>query len=258
MTRHDNLPYSAQHQDRRLMDVFVPDAPNGAGILFIHGGGWQGGTKESWHPVMEHFCGLGYVCATAQYRLCPEVTLVGIIEDVRLAMSFMREHAEAWGFDAGRVAAYGSSAGGHLVGLLATIRPDDDLGVTDELALRDTVPQAIVAINPALSLSRLDQKWVPAQMLSDWPPTAGSPSPEERLRGGEPPHLIVVGDRDDITPLPMQEAAVTALQGHGVSVELVVIPGATHGAFYGVTSEYQQLALPHIEGFLAKALGMRA
>jgi len=153
MTRHDNLPYSAAHQDRRLMDAFLPDAPGGAAILFIHGGGWKEGTKESWHPVMEHFCGLGYACATAEYRLCPDVSLVGMVADVRLAMSFMREHAAAWGFDPARVAAYGSSAGGHLVGLLATIRPEDGLGVTDELAIPDTVPQAVVAINPALALT---------------------------------------------------------------------------------------------------------
>jgi acetyl esterase/lipase len=270
MTRHDNLPYSAHHQDRRVLDVFLPDAPHGAAIFFVHGGGWKGGAKESWHPVMEHFCGLGYVCATAEYRLSPEATLAGMVEDLRLALAFMKQHSDEWGFDPGRVAAYGSSAGGHLVGMLATIRPEDDLGAGGTPAPRDTVPQAVVAINPALSLARLDQQWVPAEMLADWPAGAGSPSPEERLGGRGtlrqaqglpasprptvPPFIVVVGDRDEITPLAMQEAAVAALQAHGVPVELVVIPGAPHGAFYGVTSEYQQLALPHIEGFLAKAL----
>ncbi len=256
MTRHDNLPYSAHHQDRRLMDVFLPDAPNGAGILFVHGGGWNRGQKDGWHPVMEHFCGLGYACATAEYRLCAQVTLVGMVEDLRLAMSFLREHAAQWHFDPGRVAAYGSSAGGHLVGLLATIGPGDPLGVTDELTIRDTVPQAVAAMNPALSLSRLRPDLVPEEMLTGWAAQAGSPEPEERVRGGEPPFVIVVGDQDETTPLAMQEAAVEALRAHDVPVELVVVPGAVHGAFYGVTSHVQQFALPHIEGFLRKTLAV--
>ena len=255
MTRTLNLPYSAAHQDRRRLDVFLPEQPNGACIFFVHGGGWKEGAKESWHPVMEHFCGRGYVCVTAEYRLCPDVTLLGIVADLRLAMSVVKEHAGEWGFDAGRVAAYGSSAGGHLVGLLATIRPEDDLGASETLTLRDTVPQAVVALNPALSLSPLRPDLIPERMLPDWPAPAGSPEPQERLRGGEPPFLIVVGDQDEITPLPMQEAAVAALRAHGVPVELVVVPGAVHGAFYGVTSEVQQIALPHVERFLAATIG---
>lgn len=255
MTRHDNLPYSAHHQDRRLMDVFIPDQPNGAGILFVHGGGWTGGDKESWHSTMAHFVGLGYACATAEYRLCPDVTLLGILDDVRLAMSCFRAHAAEWGFDARRVAAYGSSAGGHLVGMLATIRPEDDLGMSDEMTVRDTAPQAVVAINPALSLSRLDPQWIPERMLPDWPQKSGAPSPEERLMSGTPPFIIVVGDQDEITPLAMQEAAVAALAAAGVPVELVVVPGAVHGEFYGVDTAHQQTALPHIERFLAAELG---
>ena len=258
MTRHDNLPYSSEHRDRRLMDVLLPDVPNGAGIFFVHGGGWKAGSKESWQPVMERFCALGYVCASAEYRLCPETGLVGMMEDLRLAMSFFRAHADEWAFDPQRVAAYGSSAGGHLVGMLATVPPDDELGVTDELATRNTVPQTVVAINPALSLSPLRPDLLPERLLSDWPAVAGSPAPQERLTGNEPPFLIVVGDADTTTPLTMQEEAAAALEAAGVPVGLVVVPGATHGSFYGVTSEFQQFALPHIEQFLRSTLATSA
>jgi acetyl esterase/lipase len=254
MTRHDNLPYSAEHQDRRLMDVFLPDEPNGAAILFVHGGGWTRGDKAGWHPVMEHFCGLGYACATAEYRLCPQATLVGMIQDVRLAMSFLRDQADQWHFDPARVAAYGSSAGGHLIGLLATIRPDDGLGDTAELTIRDTVPQAVVAINPALSLSPLKRELLPLEMFADWTPGLGSYEPRVRARSGDPPFLIVVGGQDEITPLAMQQEAVASLEQHAVPVELVVVPGAVHGAFYGVTTEVQQHALPYVERFLARTL----
>jgi acetyl esterase/lipase len=258
MTRIYNLPYSAHHQARRRLDVFRPDQPNGAALFFVHGGGWKAGAKESWHPVLAHFCGQGYVCATAEYRLCPETGLLGILEDLRLALAFLKDHSARWGFDPQRVAAYGSSAGGHLVGMLATVRPEDDLGVTAEMTRRDTVPQAIVAINPALSLSPLRPDLVPERMLADWPPAAGSPEPQERLRGAEPPCLIVVGDQDETTPLPMQEAAVGKLQAAGVPVELVVVPGAVHGAFYGVTSDHQRTALPAIEAFVHKWIGTSA
>ena len=41
MSETFDIVYSAEHTDRRLIDVFVPDGErNGAAIYFIHGGGF--------------------------------------------------------------------------------------------------------------------------------------------------------------------------------------------------------------------------
>lgn len=94
------------------MDWYLPDEPNGRGLLWIHGGGWENGRKEQWGSVAEHFCRLGYTCASAEYRLVPNSDLDGMVADVRLAMQAFRARDKELGFESNLVAAAGSSAGG--------------------------------------------------------------------------------------------------------------------------------------------------
>jgi len=58
--------------------------------------------------------------------------------------------------------------------------------LSSRLGVCDTVPQAVAAMNPALSLSRLRPDLAPEEMLTGWSAQAGSPEPEARVRGGEP------------------------------------------------------------------------
>ncbi len=255
-----DIPYSSLGHELQKIDVFLPAGEaNGACIFFIHGGGWSAGDKTGWHTVMEHFCGLGYVCTSVNYRMLPEVHLQEMLEDVRVGMSWVKERAGEYGFDPQRMAAYGSSAGGHLVGMLATIGSEDELGMTDEVTLRDTRPQAAVCMCPVLALPRYKEELLPKLLGEEWasdPQRAPLSSPEYRLTGEEPPFLIVVGDADSTTPLPMQHAFRAACEQQGGSVQLEIISGAEHGAFYGVASQPQKDALPFVERFLATTLNV--
>ena len=256
-----DIPYSSLAHELQTIDVFLPaGAGNGACIFFIHGGGWSGGDKAGWHSVMEHFCDLGYVCTSVNYRMLPEVHLQEMLEDVRVGMSWVKERAGEYGFDPQRIAAYGSSAGGHLVGMLATIAPEDDLGMTDEVTIRDTRPQAAVCMCPVLSLPRYKEAFLPELLGEDWasdPERAPLASPEYRLTGAEPPFLIVVGDADITTPLAAQQAFKAACELQGGSVQLETISAAEHGAFYGIASPPQKDALPFVERFIAVTLKVK-
>ncbi len=256
-----DIPYSSAGHELQTIDVFLPAGEgNGACIFFIHGGGWSGGDKAGWHTVMEHFCDLGYVCTSVNYRLMPQVHLKEMLQDVRVAMSWVKQRAGQYGFDPPRIAAYGSSAGGHLVGMLATIAPEDELGITDEVLIRDTRPQAAVCMCPVLSLPRYNEAFLPELLGEQWasdPDRAPLASPEYRLTGEESPFLIVVGDADTTTPIAAQQAFRDALEAKGSSAQLEIISAAEHGAFYGVTSQPQKDALPFVERFIANALAVR-
>jgi len=63
------------------------------------------------------------VAASVGYRLVPDATFPGQIEDAKTAVRFLRAHADKYAIDKKRVAAMGWSAGGHLACLL---------GLTDE------------------------------------------------------------------------------------------------------------------------------
>jgi len=259
MERKFDVPFSSENPAVRAIDVFLPgENANGCCIFFVHGGGWSGGDKKAWHGVMEHFCELGYVCSSANYHLSPDHKYPRQVEDVRLAMSFMKARAQEYGFDPGRVAVFGSSSGGHLAAMLATIRADEQLGMTDEVAVRDTRPAAGVYLCTVFSvhddpdrLVRAREAFLGATERED-PALISAASPIDRVRAGDPPCIMIVGDADDTTPVAMHEDMRDALAARGVPVELVVLPGVDHGYGYGVGTPAQKEMLAHVERFLAK------
>jgi acetyl esterase/lipase len=248
---------------RRMLDIFRPDRPNGRAILWVHGGGWSAGGREGWHECARFFCARGYLCASTGYRLAPAAIFPAQIEDVRLALDFLRGRADELKIRRRAIAAAGSSAGGHLVALLGTIGPGDMLGATPELNGRDTSPDAVIcycpvtdlcdAADPSGELGPVKRAFLGADPAAD-PARARQASPLHRVRPGLPPFLFLHGDADDIVPLAHSERMTAALAAAGVRAECRVLPGVGHGFGYGVATAAQRLALAEIEKFLETVL----
>jgi acetyl esterase/lipase len=252
------VPYSGEFTDSRRLDLFFPEYhANGCAMLFVHGGGWSGGSPRQWHPVCEHFARRGYVAASAGYRLMPKARFPDPVEDVRLAMAFFRDHADEYEFDPNKVAAVGSSAGGYLVAMLATIGPDDDLGVTAELSARDTRPNAVVCYCPVTDLHEAGRRGQGARKFlgateEEDPELYCTASPIDRVSGAEPPFLFLQGDADPTTPQDEVAALCEKLRQSGDPHEMVVLRGAVHGFGYGVSTPPQEESVRHVERFLAR------
>jgi len=257
-----DVPYSREFSDARRLDVFLPGpAANGCAILWIHGGGWGGGNRRQWHKCAEHFRELGYVCVSTGYRLAPATHWPGQVEDVRLAMAWLRGRAGEFGIDAHRIAAIGSSAGGHLVAMLATIDIDDPLGATGELALADTRPDAAVCYCPVLTVHENDRLAESVLNLmggreAEMPAAYRDASPLDRITGDEPPMLFLHGNADELVPLDHSKRMAAALHAAGAQAELQVLPGVEHGFGYGVTTDAQKTATAHVTRFLAECFGV--
>jgi len=258
-----DVPYGEKHELNKL-DLFLPDEGNDCCLFCIHGGGWGGGGRRQWHAVGQHFCELGYVGVSTSYRLTPDHKHPSQIEDVRLAMSFVRSRAEEYGFDTGKVATMGSSAGGHLTALLATIGEDDPLGDTPELEVKDTRPNAAVCYCPVTTLCRGPQqngtlKEAYLKFIGAPESEAGDAyrqaSPLERVDGEEPPFLFIHGDADETVPLSQSEKMCERLKANGVRAEVAVLPGVGHGFGYGVTTDAQKESIKLMENFLASVFG---
>ena len=85
----------------------------------------------------------GYAGASIGYRLSQHAIFPAQIEDVKAAVRWLRANAKTYRLDPNRFAAWGSSAGGHLVAMLGTTGDIAEFEVGENLEVSSWV-QAVV------------------------------------------------------------------------------------------------------------------
>jgi len=94
-------------------------------IVWVHGGAWRSGSKES--MPLGDLVKVGYVVASVDYRLSPEAKFPAQVHDIKAAIRFLRAHADDYGYRKDRIAIAGSSAGGHLAALVGVTNGHQEL-----------------------------------------------------------------------------------------------------------------------------------
>lgn len=108
----------------QALDLWVPEGADGPAplVLFVHGGGWQRGSKSNalGRALPGHLVAQGYALASIDYRLVPAAGVEDQAADVAAALAFLLARAESLGIDRDRVVLTGHSAGAHLAALVGT------------------------------------------------------------------------------------------------------------------------------------------
>lgn len=107
----------------QALDLWVPQGAKSAPlVLYVHGGGWKRGSKNSatGGSMPAHMLAQGYAFASIDYRLVPRNTVEEQASDVAAALAYVLKRADALGIDRSRVVLTGHSAGAHLVALVGT------------------------------------------------------------------------------------------------------------------------------------------
>jgi arylformamidase len=105
------------------LDLWVPRGTNQAPlVLFVHGGGWKRGSKDTAgsRSMPGHMTAQGYAFASINYRLVPDATVEQQAADVAASLAYLLNRADELGIDRSRVVLTGHSAGAHLVALVGT------------------------------------------------------------------------------------------------------------------------------------------
>jgi acetyl esterase/lipase len=91
-------------------------------IVFLHGGGWSSGDKDSetGSAKVAHYVGRGYAFAALNYRLAPDATIGQQVQDAADATGYLAARSAALGIDPKRIILMGHSSGGHLAALIGT------------------------------------------------------------------------------------------------------------------------------------------
>jgi arylformamidase len=100
---------------------FYPAARRDAPLwVFLHGGYWQACSKDQHGQFAQGMLRHGFAVANLDYSLAPQTPLAGIVLQIRHALQFLVEQAQALGFDANRIHLAGHSAGAHLAAMAAS------------------------------------------------------------------------------------------------------------------------------------------
>ena len=116
------LTYAVRGGKDLLLDLYTPAVAGSASlpvIVFLHGGGWSGGTRTTGPDFRRFFAQDGFAMASIEYRLTPEITFPSNVEDVKTALRWLRANAAAHRLDPNRICLWGTSAGGHLASVAA-------------------------------------------------------------------------------------------------------------------------------------------
>lgn len=110
----------------QTIDLWLPDHARGptALVVFIHGGGWIGGTpaRATGHAKITHALACGQAFAAIGYRPVPQVTIEDQAAEIAAAIAMLLDHAADYHIDPRRVIVMGHSAGAHLAALIGTDR----------------------------------------------------------------------------------------------------------------------------------------
>ena len=256
----------------RSLDLYVPDKADHPLplVVWIHGGGWRGGTKAGgpFAPLLEK----GYAVASVEYRLSGEATFPAQIFDCKAAVRFLRAHAKEHNIDAGRVGVWGGSAGGHLVALLGTSgdvkEVEGDEGVTGVSSRVQAVcdwfgPSDLLTAHQSPTTDKRNSPGSPVFLLlggtlEEKEELARRASPVTFVTKDDPPFLIMHGDQDPLVPIAQSYELRDALTAARVPVDMVVVKGAGHGGPLFQTPEAIRTVIDFFDGTLKPKEGRAA
>lgn len=106
-----------------LCDVWQPNEtviPSGLAFIYMHGSAWSLLDKDvGTRPFFSHLAAQGHVIMDVAYRLSPETDMMGMVNDVKRAIVWMKENARMYRINPNTIVVGGGSAGGHLALLTA-------------------------------------------------------------------------------------------------------------------------------------------
>jgi acetyl esterase/lipase len=214
-------------------------------IVYIFGGAFRMGNKDSGLEPLIPFVQRGYLSASIEYRYSSEALFPTQVQDCKCAIRFLRANASSLNLDPERIGVWGPSAGGYLSTMLGVTNGVTEFegtggweGVSSGVqAVCDWFgPTDFLQMNKAGSSQDHDAADSPESEL------IGGPIQEnkDRVRLANPityitreriipPFLVIHGDADSLVPFNQSELLVEALQKVGADVTFHRVASAGHG-----------------------------
>ncbi len=240
------------------MDVFQPQAPNGAAVIQVISGGFLSAHEQIQPALFQPLLNRGYTVFAVVPGSRPLYQVPDIRENLNRAVRFIRYNAKDYGIDPDRIGITGSSAGGNLSLLVATAGDHRNPNAGDPVDRESSRVQAAAVFFPLtdfLNWSRPGEEHIginghptafrAAFDYREMVPETGlmeritdpdrlreitrSISPLYSVSADDPPMLLMHGDKDVFVPMSQSELFVNAAKSNGLECKLMIKSGGQHG-----------------------------
>jgi acetyl esterase/lipase len=217
------------------MDLYFPteqvDRSGFPIAVYVHGGGWTSGDKtENLAKYKDALLKRGIAVAAVNYRLAATAKFPAMIEDVKCAIRSLRANSATFAINPDKIAAFGGSAGGHLVSLLGAADATAGWDVGEYTDVSSAVTAVVDMYGPAdLTVDFAGNPGAAGKVFTatDYAGMAYA-SPVHYVSPEDPAFLIVHGLDDTLVPFSQSQEFYDALVAAGVDVTLVPVTGAGH------------------------------
>lgn len=259
------------------MDILKPNINDKLPVvLFITGGGFIQSPKENYIQQRLAIAEAGYVVASIQYRVVPQATFPGPLEDAKTAVRYLKENAKKFGIDPNKIAVMGESAGGYMSALVGTtsgtkqfdkgeyLNQNSDVqaaidiyGLSDLTKVGDDFSKEIQEIHK--SPSAPEAMWVngvavfgPGGSILNDLEKAKAANPITYISKDTPPFLIMHGDKDMLVSPSQTKILHEALIDKGIDSTRYIVKNANHADQYWNQKEVLDVIIDFLNKTLKK------
>ncbi|HLH05338.1 MAG TPA: alpha/beta hydrolase [Bryobacteraceae bacterium] len=215
------------------LDIYQPTASGSqvsAGVILLHGGGWTSFDKSTMTGMGQFLARNGYVGFAADYRLFDgdRNRWPSQLDDVQLAVRWIRANASKYQVDPDRIGAFGHSAGAQLAALLGL--EDTREHKNAPLSEFSSKVQAVVDVSGPSDFTRdhdadgdaFFTRFFGSSNEKAWL----AASPISHVTKNSAPFLIVHGTRDDEVRISQSQELYDKLRANGVPAEFIKVDDA--------------------------------
>jgi acetyl esterase/lipase len=230
-------------------------------LIYIHGGGWLGGSKEEEAHFVFPYLNEGWNVVNVEYRK-GENTAPAAVKDVMCAVAWVANNALHHQIDLDNIVISGASAGGHLAliaGLLNTLDEQGNCYTGPKMHIRAIVNWfGITDIGKVEKyLSSSTAEWNYARSWIGEPDSidiiSEMYSPVRKVSSESPSIITIHGEKDTVVPYEQAISLHARLNEERVRNELISIPDGKHMGFSEKDFQYiYTLIFEFLDGVIVK------
>lgn len=242
-----SLEYADSPRGPMRLNLYSPRHVEGPlpAIVVIQGGGFRAQPVDRFGPESQHFAEQGFIAASICYRGTPDDQFPSTVHDAKAAVRFLRANAARFNTDPDRIGAFGHSAGGYLVQMLAVTGGMAEFeGDGGNPGVSSAVQAAVSSGGVSDFIERLRDGGHQSEQLEEKRASNGAwigepfavdsalwkkASPVTYVSAAAAPMLLIHGTNDRTVSYLQSQLMHDALTAAGAASELRLLDGVGHG-----------------------------